>query len=91
MQGRGGDTPEMAIAAEVMGGYGPHLEPPEVVSRAAKVAKTLNSRTPARLYVCDPILERLAQHLQQVAFELGPLVEAQEAVVRQRHRTGMGT
>src|SRR5919108_3121826 len=39
-----------------MGGYDPLLEPPEVVSRAAKVAKTLRSRTPAKLYSCDAIL-----------------------------------
>jgi hypothetical protein len=55
-----GDTSGVAIAAEVMGGYGPLLVPPEVMSRAAKVAKPLKSRTPAKLYVYDTILERLA-------------------------------
>jgi hypothetical protein len=37
------------IAAEVMGGEDPLREPAEVVSRAAKVAKALQSKTPARL------------------------------------------
>jgi hypothetical protein len=48
VEGRSGDTPGVAIAAEVMGCYDPLLEPPEVVSRAAKVAKTLKSRAPAK-------------------------------------------
>jgi hypothetical protein len=39
VEGRGGDTSGVAVAAEVMGGYGPLLEPPEVMSRAAKAAK----------------------------------------------------
>jgi hypothetical protein len=46
---RRGDTSGVAIAGEAMGGYGPLLEPPVVVSRAAKVTKTLQSRTAARI------------------------------------------
>src|SRR5262245_53403010 len=60
-EARGGDTLGMAIAAEVPGGYGSLLVPPEVVSRAAKVAKTLKSRTPARSYICDAVLQALAR------------------------------
>jgi hypothetical protein len=48
---RGGDSSGVVVAAEVMGGYGPLLEPLAVVSRAAKVARRLRSRTPARLYL----------------------------------------
>jgi hypothetical protein len=39
VEGQGGDTSGGAIAAEVMGGYYPLLEPPEVVSRAVKIAQ----------------------------------------------------
>ena len=56
VEGRGDDTSGRAIAAEVMAGYGPLLEPPEAMSRAAKAAKTLRLRTPARLYVYGTIL-----------------------------------
>jgi hypothetical protein len=58
MEERRGDTSGVAIAAEVMGGYGPLLEPPVVVSRAAQLAKTLKSKTPAKLYVYKILLER---------------------------------
>jgi hypothetical protein len=44
----------------MVGGYRSRLEPPEVVRRAAKAAKTLRSKTPARLYVCETLLEGLA-------------------------------
>jgi hypothetical protein len=66
---------------EVMGGYGPRLEPPEVMSRAAKVATTLTSRTPAKLYIDETLLERLAYHLQDVAAEFGQLIQEEHAVV----------
>jgi hypothetical protein len=80
----------VAIAAEVMAGYGPLLEPPEVASRAAKVATTLKSRTPARLYVYDAVLQGLAQDLQDMPFELGQPVEEEDAVMRQRRLAGHG-
>src|SRR5262245_53139092 len=68
-----------------MGGYGPLLEPPEVVSRAAKVPKTLKSRTPAKLYIDETLLQGLAQNLQHMAAELRQLIQEQHAVVGQRH------
>ena len=83
MEWRGGDTSGGAIAAEVMGGYGPLLEPPEVMSRAAKVAKTLRFRTPAKLYIYETLLEWLAYNLKHMAFEFGPLVSAQKPVMGQ--------
>ena len=70
---------------EVMGGYGPLLDPPEVMSRAAKVAKTLKSRTPVRLYVYETLLQRLAPDLEDMAPELWPCIQEEHAVVRQRH------
>jgi hypothetical protein len=74
-----------AIAAEVRGGYGPLLELPEVVSRAAKVAKTLTSRMPAKLYSCDTLLERLSQDLQDVAAARRPCIQEEHPVVREGH------
>jgi hypothetical protein len=71
VEGRGGDTSGVTTAPEVLGGYGPLLEPPEVVSCAAKVAKRLKSRTPAKLYVYETLLERLPQDLQDMASKLG--------------------
>src|SRR5262245_60782978 len=68
-----------------MGGYGPLLEPHEVVSRAAKVAKPLKSSTPAKLYVYETLLQGLAQHLQDMAAALRQLIQEQHAVVGQRH------
>jgi hypothetical protein len=69
----------------VMGSYRPLPEPPKFVSRAAKVAKTLKLRTPARLYVYDAVLERLPQDLQDMAAELGQFIQEAHPVVRQRH------
>jgi hypothetical protein len=60
VEGRGGDTSGVTIAAEVPEGYGLLLVPPAVVSRAAKVAKTLKSRTLARLYLYETLPEGLA-------------------------------
>jgi hypothetical protein len=83
-EGRGGDTLGVAIAAEVMGGYGPLLEPPAVVSRAAKLATTLQSRTPAKLYSRDTLLQRLAQDLDNMAPDLRPFIQEENVVVRPR-------
>jgi hypothetical protein len=82
VEGRGGDTSGMTIAAEVLGGHCPLLDPSEVVSRAVKVAKTLRSRTPAKLYSCKTLLERLAQDLQAMAADLRPFIQEEDAVVR---------
>jgi hypothetical protein len=82
---RRGATPRVAVAAEVRGGYGPLLEPPAIVSRAAKVAITWPSRTPARLSVCDTLLERLPQDLEDMAAALGQLIQEEHAIVGPRH------
>ena len=85
-RGSGGarcDTPGVAIAAEVRGSYGPLLEPSEVMSRAAKVAITWQSRTPARLYSCDTLLERLAPDLEHMTAKPRPFIQEEDAVVGQ--------
>jgi hypothetical protein len=68
-----------------MRGYGPLLEPPEVVSRAATVAKILISRTRAILYVYETLLEWLAQDLQDMAAKLRQLIQKEDTVVCQPH------
>jgi hypothetical protein len=41
--------------------------------------------TPAKLYSCETLLERLAQDLQHMAAELGQFIQEAHAVVGQRH------
>jgi hypothetical protein len=48
-------------------------------------ASVLRSRTPARLYVYDTLLERLPQDLQDMAAALGPFIQEAHAMVGQRH------
>ncbi len=38
-----------------------------------------------RLYLCETLLERLAEDLEDMALELGQLIQEQDPVVRQRH------
>jgi hypothetical protein len=58
------------------------------MSRSAKAAKALRSRTRARLYVEDTILERLPQDLQDMAAEHRQFIQKQHAMMRQRHFPG---
>ena len=51
-------------------------------TRAMRVAR---SRTPAKLYWCKTLLERLPQHLYDMAEELRELIQKAHAMVRQRH------
>ena len=53
--------------------------------RMARATSVPKSGTPANLYSCDTLLERLAQDLQNMAAELGPFIQKENAVVRQRH------
>ena len=41
--------------------------------------------TPARLYSCAAVLERLPQDLQDMAAELGQFIQEEHAIVGQRH------
>ena len=54
----------------------------------ANSAKVLRSSTAARLYVYDPIIERLTQDLQDMAAALGQLIQEEQAMVGQRHLAG---
>jgi hypothetical protein len=55
VEGRGGDTSGVAFGTEVMGAYCPLLDSYAVVSGAARGAKMLQSRTPARLHLHDTL------------------------------------
>jgi hypothetical protein len=48
---------------------------------SAKAASVARSRAPARLYLCDPILERLAQDPKDMAAALGPCIQEAHAMV----------
>jgi hypothetical protein len=56
------------IVTVVMGHYRPLPNPTELMSRVAKIAKALRSRTPAKLYIYETILKLAAGEFQ------GPVV-----------------
>jgi hypothetical protein len=70
-----------------MGDYYPLLEPTEVMSRAAEIAKTLRSRTPEKLHSCAAIIARLPQDFEDMAAALGEFVQEEHTVVGQPHFT----
>ena len=49
------------------------------------MASMPTSRTRARLHACEVVLERLAQDLQDLASELGRLIQEEHPVLGQRH------
>ena len=52
-------------------------------SREASAAKAEDSTMRARRFFRDTLLERLSQDLEAMALKLGPLIQAQNAVMRQ--------
>ena len=54
---------------------------------SANAARTLRSRTLARLSVYDTIIELLLHHLEDMAAELGQFIQEEHAMVGQRHFT----
>jgi hypothetical protein len=73
------------VTATVMGGYCVLPNRLIAITRRANSAKIWRSRTPARLYLCDPILERLAQDLEDMAAARRPCIQEEHAVVGPRH------
>jgi hypothetical protein len=53
------------------------------IIRRANSAKVLKSMTPAKLYVYDTLLKRLAQDLEDMAAELREFIQAEHTVVRE--------
>jgi hypothetical protein len=73
------------VTVAVAGGYRARPESLTVITRRATSAKRLTSRTPARLYGYETLLQRLAQNLQHMAAALGQFILEEQAVVGQRH------
>jgi uncharacterized protein YlaI len=68
----------------VVCGYRALPEPLTAITRTAKSAKRLRVSTPARLYLCDTLRERLAPALEDMAAALGPCIQGENAVARER-------
>jgi hypothetical protein len=77
------DRSVVMTATVVMGSYRPLPEPPKFASCAAKAAKTLKLRTPAKLYIYETLLKWLAYNLKHIALEFGSVVSALKPVMGQ--------
>jgi hypothetical protein len=71
-----------------MGSYWTRAERLAASSLRAKPAKSQRFMMFWRLYVCETLLERLAQDLQDMAAALGPCIQEEHAIVGQRHLAG---
>jgi hypothetical protein len=72
------------VTSSLVGGYRARPES-LTISRLAKSAKLLRSRTLWRLSVEDTLLQRLAQGLEDMAPALGQFIQEAHAMVRPRH------
>jgi hypothetical protein len=70
----------MTTVTVVVGGYRPLHESFTAITRRANSAKIWRDRTPARLYVYDAVLERLAQDLEDVAAKLRPGLQGEHTI-----------
>ena len=67
----------MSVAVKVVeSGYRALPKSLKVTTRATKALKTLRFSTPAKLYSCETILERLAQDLQDMTRACRPFSRA---------------
>jgi hypothetical protein len=57
--------------------------PVAIYLRFANAAKAIKFRTCGRWYLCDTLLKRLAQDLQEVAPALRPFIQQEHSMVRQ--------
>jgi hypothetical protein len=80
-----GDTLAVGTVTVVVDGHWTRPDPLKVGNHTTKVVRLLRFSTPERLYVYDPILQLLAQDLQDVAVEFRKFIQEKNAVVRQRH------
>jgi hypothetical protein len=74
----------VGTATVQLGSYWTRAEWLAGYSRLAKFTKSQRVMTLWRLYVCDTLLERLAQDLQRVAAEFRQFIQEQNAIVRPR-------
>jgi hypothetical protein len=75
----------MATVTVGVGGYRPLRLSLKAIILKANSVKVLRSRTPARLYVYDTLLQRLAQDLQDMPPALRQFLQAAHAVMCPRH------
>ena len=73
------------VTVAVAGGYRARAASLTAMTHRANATKMLRFSTPARLYLCDTLLQRLPQDLQDMAAELGELIQEEHAIVGQRH------
>ncbi len=73
----------MTVTVVVVDGYRILTEFLTAINRRANSVKVLRFSTPAKLYSCEPLLQRLAQVLQDMALELGQPIQEQHPKVRQ--------
>jgi hypothetical protein len=66
-------------------GYRALLASLTAITLTANSVKSFKSRTPAKLYVYETLLEWLAQDLKDMAAELEPCIQEEHAMVGQRH------
>jgi hypothetical protein len=83
--GKGGDVSGVVPATAVVGGYDAVHGVPGGITRAAKAATARRSRTPARGSLQTSLLERLAEHCEDVPPELRAFIRKEHAVVGPRH------
>jgi hypothetical protein len=81
---RPGLVPGVMTVTAMVGSYRPLPDPLEGMSREANATNALRFSTPARLSVCDTLLEGLPQDLQDVAAELRQFIQEEHSVVRER-------
>jgi hypothetical protein len=62
------------VTVMVVGGYRPPPETLTAITHRANSAKVLIFRMPAKLYIYETLLERLAQDLEDMAAELRPFI-----------------
>jgi hypothetical protein len=72
------------VTVAVAGGYRARTASLTAMTHRANATKMLRFSTPARLYLCDTLLERLAQHFEHMAAELEEFIEVENTVARQR-------
>ena len=75
------------VTSSLVGGYRVLPEPCESLTRAAKVSNALSFRTCGRWYAYDTRLQRLPQHLQDMAAYLRAFIQKEHAMVGPRHLT----
>jgi hypothetical protein len=67
------------VIVMVVGGYRPPPETLTAITRKANSVKVLRFSTPAKLYSCETILERLTQDLEDMAAARGPFLQEEHA------------